>query len=206
MTSIIDELGELWRLWADATTTLAPSDWAAPTRCDGWSVRELTAHVADGVGGLSALLRREQPGATPEMVCAADIVRALKPNAEAASELAAMSDRRAHDRASRPLAELMDAFASEGPRAIDETMPHVDLVVDYFRHGTTTVRAAAELRVVEAAIHLLDLHDAIVGVPEVPQAALRTTASFLIDLAPLAEFVEAASGRRSCDGLFPLHA
>jgi uncharacterized protein (TIGR03083 family) len=55
---IIDALDEEWDALISLAATLAPADWAHPTDCPGWSVKDCYAHI---VGTESMLLGRPVP-------------------------------------------------------------------------------------------------------------------------------------------------
>lgn len=46
---------DAYRRLADRFATLAPDDWARPTPCDGWSVRDLAGHVVGGMRAAASL-------------------------------------------------------------------------------------------------------------------------------------------------------
>jgi hypothetical protein len=69
--------------------------------------------------------------------------------------------------------------------------------------GSVTVAVATDVSVVEATVHLLDLIDAVGGPPPAADA-LAFTRSVLVRIADPITLIEAATGRRSPDGLFPL--
>ncbi|MEV4695105.1 maleylpyruvate isomerase N-terminal domain-containing protein [Micromonospora echinospora] len=61
MRTETEVLGDLWRVWGAWGADLDEAQWTAPTRCAGWDVAALYAHVSQGVGGLAALAQRRSP-------------------------------------------------------------------------------------------------------------------------------------------------
>src|SRR4030095_13628672 len=48
-------LGQCWTTWNERVLGLAPASWASPTRCAGWTVHALAAHVAPNSETLGSL-------------------------------------------------------------------------------------------------------------------------------------------------------
>jgi uncharacterized protein (TIGR03083 family) len=209
MTAAEDDLpvlAALWRSWADVGQALGPSDWTRPTRCEGWDVAALYAHVSQGVSGLSALAARRRPVEKPDHADAAAVIAALKPGPDAAARLAERNAAHAReDAASVGPAALIARFRVDGPAAVAAAEEAADAFVDYFRHGVVPMSAAVTIRLAEATIHLLDLRDALGGRGELPPGALSRTAQFLLSMTPLEKFVELATGRGE-HVIFPVHA
>lgn len=59
MRSVMDLARDERKDLADFLDTLTPEQWAAPTLCDGWSVRDVVAHVVsyEGLGALGLAKR-----------------------------------------------------------------------------------------------------------------------------------------------------
>lgn len=201
-------LGSLWRAWGEAVADLDDGEWTTPTRCEGWDVAALTAHVSQGVGGLAALVRARRTDDPVEHADAPALLRALKPDAEVADALAGKAARQAvDDAAATGSAGLVARFLDDGPGVIEEAAAVGGAAaVEYFRRGTTTVTAATVVRVVEATVHWLDLADALgLDADALPPAALSITSDFLVALTGPVTFVEIATGRRPAT-VFPVHA
>lgn len=70
----IDALEVVWRRWADIGAGLSEQRWSTPTRCVGWDVAALYAHV----GMFPSVVADPPPvpqGATLHPVTAVDILR-----------------------------------------------------------------------------------------------------------------------------------
>jgi uncharacterized protein (TIGR03083 family) len=201
-----DVLEELWQRWCDLGRRLDGEAWVRPTRCEGWTVADVFAHVSQGISGLEGLATRRVVEGLPEHRSAAALLRALKPAPEVATELAEVTARRATDDASAvSRQEMINRFCRDGSQAVSEARLKRGATVDYFRHGTTTIEASVHLRIVEALIHLLDVDDALDEEINLPDAALRRTTDFLVEMTPPRVFIEFASGRSDVHP-FPVHS
>jgi uncharacterized protein (TIGR03083 family) len=81
---------------------LAPAEWATPSRCTGWTVADVAAHVVGGMSDVAAL-RLEGLG-TPEVTARQVAERQGRSPAELADELGA---------AIKATADLLEAFNDE---------------------------------------------------------------------------------------------
>ena len=198
-------LADLWDSWAEIGSNLKPEQWKLPTRCEDWDVQALFAHVSAGVGGLLTLLNERNVDSAPDLVRATDIIRALKPSQEVAQKLAVrVSAMAIEDSRSQDPASLVDRLRS-GREVCILAQQHLHDVVDYFGRGNATVAGSVDLRIVEAAVHLLDLQ-ASLGVPaDLPESGRSVTMEFLVGLLPAVDFIEAATGRTTAQ-FFPLHS
>ncbi|MEV1057717.1 maleylpyruvate isomerase family mycothiol-dependent enzyme [Micromonospora chalcea] len=204
MRTETEVLGDLWRVWGAWGADLDEERWTAPTRCAGWDVAALYAHVSQGVGGLAALVRRRRAEGPPEHGDAVALLRALKPDEHVAADLAARNaDAAVADARAAGIAELVRRLAEDGPAAVALAAAEPDQTVEYFRRGTTTVRAATVVRLVEATVHLLDLAAALGREPDLPDGATEHTVRFLTGMAPPLALIEVATGRRAPD-IFPV--
>jgi uncharacterized protein (TIGR03086 family) len=67
-TTPVDELGQLLDLTAELVDGVRDDQWAEPTPCTDWTVRQLVNHLVGGNRLFAAILRREltlEPGAPP---------------------------------------------------------------------------------------------------------------------------------------------
>jgi hypothetical protein len=69
--------------------------------------------------------------------------------------------------------------------------------------GTIWLSDYVVTRLVEATVHLLDLQEALGVAMPIPNLALERCAAVLLQLTPLADFIEVATGR-SAAKLFPV--
>lgn len=199
-------LAHLWQVWGEVGEGLDAVAWERPTRCAVWDVRALYAHVSQGVAGLEALVTKRRADGAVEHPDAVALLRALKPTAGAAAELATVNaDRAVDDARATSTDRLVARFTAAGPRAIEQAAPCLETTVDYFRRGRVPLRAAVTIRLVESTVHLLDLGAALDRDLNLSEEALARTAQFLLAMTPVVEFIEAATGRRQPD-MFPVHS
>lgn len=77
-----------------------------------------------------------------------------------------------------------------------------DVVIRYPIVGSTTLAVVAEVALLEATVHLLDLADAVGGVTP-SDAALAATRDLLIAIPDPAAAVEVLAGRKPAQGVVP---
>ena len=117
--------------FADLLEGLSPEEWETPTRCAGWRVADVAAHV---VGQLSdvAALRLDGLG-TPEVTARQVDERRGRTSIDLADEL------RTGTKAAAELAEAFDdaAFAADGPQGNGQTLGYglEALWFDTYLHG-----------------------------------------------------------------------
>ncbi|MDF0528702.1 maleylpyruvate isomerase N-terminal domain-containing protein [Tsukamurella sp. 8F] len=190
-------LADVWTLWTEVGRSLGRL-WHAPTRCTGWDVAAVYAHVA----GFPALLARGLPStdgqATPPTT-AAGILRGFNSFNGPAEQMAASVADAAVGRAGAvgDPGELVQPFADDGPRAI-ATLRAADAetLVPWPAAGTS-IRLVEAVRIIlmESVVHLLDVLDAVGMSPAVADDALQETAALLAEVADPIAFIEAATGR-----------
>ncbi len=192
----VDALAAYWQRWAALGATLSDDQWSAGSRCTGWDVAALYAHVGPFATAVAEPPPPPEAGGDP--VTAVDILRGFNVSGGAAH---AMADELAGYAVSmaaelgRPA--LLAFFADDGPRGIaalrgqapDARVPWPGAA------AVTTWGEAVRIVLMEAVVHLLDVLDALHLPADVPPAGLRDTAHLLADLADPVEFVNAASGR-----------
>jgi uncharacterized protein (TIGR03083 family) len=199
-------LAAVWEGWAALGARLDPDAWDVPTRCEGWTVLDVTAHVSQGVSGLGALADSRRVDGDADHPSPGALMRALKPNPELAASIAAKNaDLARRDGQAHAPAELIERLERGARQARDLASMDPTTTVDYFGHGTTTIAVAVQIRVIEGVVHMLDVAEALRLQPvPLPEGALRRTAVLLLEMAPLKEFIEFATGR-SARQIFPVH-
>lgn len=199
----LDALAETWQVWADVGGGLKERDWVRPTRCPGWDVRALYAHHA----GFPVALSAPPPvpdGPSVDPVSAAEVLRRFNaPGGVATSMAQAVADGAVAEAARCSSAELVDRFRVLALRAIAglRGAPATTVVPWSAAGATLPLVEAVRIIVMEATVHLLDLHRALDQPPAVPPAALRTTVHLLAEVAPDVDFIEAATGRSTTSPL-----
>jgi uncharacterized protein (TIGR03083 family) len=189
-------IAQTWNEWAALGGGLDTDGWATPTRCPGWDVAALFAHVSIFPVILAEASRMDAPP-TGELLTAVDILRGFnRPDGIAYAMAEMTADRAVSDAASCAPADLVTRFAVTGPQAV-ERLRAADpaTVVPWPAAGPTALAEGMRIVLLESVVHLLDAFRALGRSPEVPGPALRDTARLLAEMAPPVEFVEAATGR-----------
>jgi uncharacterized protein (TIGR03083 family) len=158
--------------------------WDRPTRCDPWTARELLGHICVVLGWLPAMLDAEAPAHAE--ISAAEYYRPdhrFDPATNAAR--IALGRERVEQ---VPVSTLPSEFAKTWSEVASRCRPeHEDRVVRT-RHGDAMLLSDfLTTRVVEVAVHGLDLADALTLEPWLtPPAADLVLALLLGDAAPRA--------------------
>ncbi|SCF02661.1 maleylpyruvate isomerase N-terminal domain-containing protein [Micromonospora mirobrigensis] len=155
---------------------LTAADLDRPTPCPPWRLRDLVAHVRTGVGRLAGMLAEPAPPAAE--VDAVSYFGAAKFTPEVDRDRIESARR---EGAALPGVPAMVADFARAWRATDEavTAATPDRVVRT-RHGEPmTVTEFLRTRVVEVAVHGLDLADALDREPWLTPAAARVAAAVL---------------------------
>jgi uncharacterized protein (TIGR03083 family) len=195
----IDALMAVWRRWADVGEGLSEEQWSAPTRCTGWDVAALYAHVGMFPRAIVAPSALDDVGGEP--VTAVDILRGFNALGGVAHQMAEqVADSVVSLAAGLGRPAFVALFADDGPRAIAALRgqaPDARLHWPGVQVMTTWVEAV-RIVLMESVVHLLDVLDVLDALdrpPDVPAAGLRETAHLLADLADPVEFIDAATGR-----------
>jgi uncharacterized protein (TIGR03083 family) len=196
---VIEALEAVWRRWAEVGGGLTDTEWSRPSRCAGWDVAALFAHV--GVFPQAVLDPPEADGG--ESVSAVDILRGFNaPSGVAHTMAAQVADHAVALAAQVGPPGLVAFFAEAGPPGIAALRDRpADGLLLWPTSGVTTWAEATRIVLLESTVHLLDVLDALDRAPDVPAAALRATAHLLAELADPVAFVEAATGRSSSSPL-----
>jgi uncharacterized protein (TIGR03083 family) len=153
--------------WDLLVAALRVADPAAPTRCAGWAVRDLDAHLGVITTGLARLAGGAAPG---------------RPDTDAAGWAAALP----------ALAELIDEDARAARSTLEQAVPAVraalagtdpEHVVEQ-RTGTYRLGDAVLFRLVEAVVHGLDLPEPVQPDRRALQIVVRALAQVLATRAP----------------------
>ncbi|NEC06782.1 maleylpyruvate isomerase family mycothiol-dependent enzyme [Streptomyces sp. SID7909] len=143
----------------DAVSGLSEAEWSLPTRCTPWTVRDLVGHVCVVIDWLPGMLDAPAPGAAT--VAAADYYR---PDDRFSPRTNTARIALAQDRAAEPVdgAAFAEDFAATWQRVerLCRVQPSSRAVRT--RHGDAMLLSEFLLtRVVEVAVHGLDLADAL---------------------------------------------
>ena len=188
-----DVLADAWERWARRCTALTPEDWATPTRCSGWDVAALLAHVCPDPA-MFARLRGAIVDGPAAVTDAAEMLRRFnKPDGIAHTTADTLAEQATSDAA----ALTPDAAAArfrECARILRATPMSGDTVIAYPSVGSTTLAVIAEAALMEATVHLLDLADAVGGT-EPSSVALTATRDLLVAVPAATAAVEVLAGR-----------
>jgi uncharacterized protein (TIGR03083 family) len=202
ITDRLTTLDKLWAVWAEHGQAMTDDQWRRVTRLGTWDVRSLYAHAASwpfAFAGFVNQVRDDAPVAT-----AAALLRYFNgPDGVAHRQRDQVAAAAREDAARYSTAQLVEQFATAGPRAIATARQRGDVAVDYFGQVVLRLDDAVSIGILEATVHLLDLQRALDQTPNVPADGLAHTAALLAELAPPVDFIEAATGRRAAD-LFPV--
>ena len=163
-----DALAQQWRLVAELLAAWPPSAWEAPTRLGTWTGLELAAHTARGPAVVVAALaapapRRPATTATAWLAAAEDVAADVDERARADADAARDTDVGGQ---AAVLAGLRAATA-QALAGVDDAP--AGRVVEA-RLGAVTLADLLATRVVEAAVHTLDLAQVTPGLPWPPGA------------------------------------
>lgn len=203
MEERLDILDALWSVWAGTGRALTDEDWRRPTRLGDWDLRSLWAHAAQWPFGLPLLLDRvmDAPATCPT---AAELLAAFNAPGGVAHTLRAQIATSGRDAAANyPTSQLIDQFATTGPRALAAARTLGPVRVDYFGLAVLPLAEAVSIGILETTVHLLDVQRALGATPDVPSSALAHTAGLLARIPSPVDFIEAATGRAPSD-LFPV--
>ncbi|MFB6889873.1 maleylpyruvate isomerase N-terminal domain-containing protein [Kitasatospora sp. NPDC056327] len=185
----------LWASWAERGAAFDEERWGRATRLDGWTVRELYAHVAASPE-LFARLRDAVVDGPAAVDRGSAVLRSYnRPGGVAHTAAGLIADGARESAAALGPRALVARFAEDGARVLEwlgEVPPQT--AIGHPLLGTVTLGALTEVAVMEATVHLLDLTAAVGGPPPTAEA-LEATRLLLAEVADPVEFIEAAAGR-----------
>jgi uncharacterized protein (TIGR03083 family) len=196
----LEALAAVWEQWAEVGSALTDVELSTPSRCAGWDVAALFAHV--GMFPQAVLDPPQAAAGAP--VTAVDILRGFNtPRGVAHTMADQVADTAVAVAAQVGRAGLVALFADTGPLGIAALSgrPADGLVPWPAAAAVTTWAEAARIVLLESTVHLLDVLDGLGRAPDLPADALCETAHLLADLADPVAFVEAATGRSATSPL-----
>ncbi|MFD3513863.1 maleylpyruvate isomerase N-terminal domain-containing protein [Streptomyces sp. NPDC058657] len=192
---------------ADAVSGLSEAEWSLPTRCTPWTVRDLLGHVCVVIDWLPGMLDAPAPGEA--RISAADYYR---PDDRFSPRTNRARIALARDRAAEPTegAAFAEDFTAAWRRAdrLCQVQPAGRTV--WTRHGDAMLLSDFLLtRVVEVAVHGLDLADALGREPWLTSSAGDAVLELLLGAERMAaadalgwnrpHFLRRAAGREPLD-------
>jgi uncharacterized protein (TIGR03083 family) len=194
-------LADAWERWARRCAELSADEWSRPTRCTGWNVHALVAHLCPGPVMFEMLNGAivEEPAAVTD---AAEMLRRFNQPGGVAHTTAQDLAERAISDARQLTSDVIVARFLQSARILRATRMSNEVVVRYPVVGTTTMAVVAEVALMEATVHLLDLADAVGGIEPSPKA-VTAARDLLIAIPDPTAAVEVLAGRRAPEDAVP---
>ncbi|MGH3549902.1 MAG: maleylpyruvate isomerase N-terminal domain-containing protein [Pseudonocardiaceae bacterium] len=193
----LDALARTWQVWGALGRGLAAQQWSTSTRCPGWDVACLYAHVSVFPVAMS-VPPPVRNGPVGEPLTAVEVLRRFNaPGGVATTMASTVADAVVREPAEHSRAQLVDRFIVQGSRALDglrNTEPTIVLPWPA-SDGVMTLAEALRIVLMEATVHLLDVQRALDYPPAAPLQVLQDTAHLLADLAPAVEGQRLLNGR-----------
>ncbi len=186
-------LADGWERWARRCGELTEGQWSTPTRCPGWDVRALVAHVCPDPAMFDMLGDAVIDG--PAVVTdAAEMLRRFnEPGGVAHTSADNLAQQAVSDAENLSPDAVVTRF-TECAQILRTTPMSDATVIKYPVLGSTTLAVIAEVALMEATVHLLDLADAVGGV-EPSAEALAATRDLLIAVPDATAAIEVLAGR-----------
>lgn len=194
-------LADAWERWARRCDQLTGQEWSAPTRCGGWDVAALLAHVCPEPAMWDRLAEAvvDPPAAVTD---AAILLRRFnEPGGVANTNADGIAEEAVANAGTLTATAAARRFAGAARTLRASTMP-ASTVVAYPFVGSTTIAVIAETALMEATVHLLDLAAAVGGVEPSPEA-LTATRDLLIAVPDATAAVEVLAGRAALHTALP---
>jgi uncharacterized protein (TIGR03083 family) len=191
--AVREVLADAWERWARRCAELTPQQWSTPTRCRPWDVRGLVAHLCPNRSMFDMLnaATTDEPAAVTD---AAEMLRRFNaPGGIAHTSADRIAERATSDAAALTPDEAVTRF-TECAEILRATPMSKKTVISYPVVGSTTLAVVAEVALIEATVHLLDLDDAVGGVQPSRQA-LAATRDLLIAVPDPIAAIEVLAGR-----------
>ncbi len=186
-------LADAWERWARRCAALSPQEWSTPTRCGGWDVAALLAHVCPDPAMFERLSGAIVDGPAAVTDAAEMLRRFNKPDGIAHTTADTLAEQAVADAAALTPGAAAARF-SECARILLTTPMSDKTVIAYPTVGSTTLAVIAEAALMEATVHLLDLAAAVGGIEPSAQA-LTATRDLLIAVPDATAAVEVLAGR-----------
>lgn len=204
---VVDALAQAWRAWGELGETLQPSQWAAPTRLDGWTVKDVFAHHSTFPAAVRAAVRAPDvldPATHAD--AAALLAHMQQPGGIADSAAGELREAATGLARESSAAELVEQFSTLGPEVIADLRDRdLERRVDYGGLAVITASEALRIFLLEAVVHYFDMAVALeLPVPgPMTGEPLRATARLLAEVADPVALIDAATGRGQ-PRLFPV--
>jgi uncharacterized protein (TIGR03083 family) len=194
-------LADMWERWARRCATLTPEEWSTPTRCSGWDVAALLAHVCPDPAMFDRLNAAIVDGPAAVTDAAEMLRRFNEPDGIAHTTADSLAEQAVADAKALTPDAAATRFA-ECARILRATPMSDETVIAYPTVGSTTLAVIAETALMESTVHLLDLADAV-GDVEPSDEALTATRDLLIAVPDATAAVEVLAGRAAPEAAVP---
>ncbi|MGX9791208.1 maleylpyruvate isomerase N-terminal domain-containing protein [Mycobacterium sp. MMS18-G62] len=187
-------LADAWERWARRCAELTPQQWSTATRCRPWDVRGLVAHACPGRSMFDMLTAATTDGPAAVTDAAEMLRRFNAPGGIAHTSADDIAEHAATEAATLTPDDAVTRF-TECAEILRATPMSEEIVIAYPVVGiTTTLAVVAEIALMEATVHMLDLADAVGGVEPSAQA-LAATRDLLIAVPDPIAAIEVLTGR-----------
>jgi uncharacterized protein (TIGR03083 family) len=196
-----DVLADAWERWARRCGELTDEQWSTATRCKPWDVRALVAHLCPNPEMFDMLdgAKTDEP---PAVADGAELLRRFnEPGGIAHTSADNLAEKAVSDAEHLTPDAAVTRF-NECARILRATPMSDETVIKYPVVGTTTLAVVAEVALMEATVHLLDLADAVGGV-EPSHEAVTATRDLLIAVPDATAAVEVLAGRAAPETAVP---
>jgi uncharacterized protein (TIGR03083 family) len=194
-------LADAWERWARRCGELTDEQWSTATRCKPWDVRALVAHLCPNPEMFDMLdgAKTDEP---PAVADGAELLRRFnEPGGIAHTSADNLAEQAVSDAEHLTPDAAVTRF-NECARILRATPMSDETVIKYPVVGTTTLAVVAEVALMEATVHLLDLADAVGGV-EPSHKAVTATRDLLIAVPDATAAVEVLAGRAAPETAVP---
>jgi hypothetical protein len=199
-----DELAAAWGRWGHRCAGLTEAQWRTPTRCGAWDVQSLVAHVCPEATTFEELAKARADG-PPAVTDAAEMLRIFnQPDGVAHTTADRIAEHAVHEASALRPAAAAARFvdAADRLRRMPEMGRAGETVIRYPVIGSTTLGVVAEVALLEATVHLLDLADAVGGVAP-SDRALAAARDLLVAVPDPTAVVEVLAGRTPPQSVIP---
>ncbi len=194
-------LADAWDRLARRCANLTADEWSAPTRCAGWDVAALVAHVCPDAALFDRLADAVIDGPAAVTDAAIMLRRFNEPDGVANTSADALAEQALAGARALTREQAARRFGECARILRDRPMPR-ETVIAYPTVGSVTMAVIAETALMEATVHLLDLAHAVGGI-EPSTEALAATRDLLIAVPNPAAAVEVLAGRAAPEAAMP---
>jgi hypothetical protein len=184
---------DAWERWARRCAEHTPQQWSTPTRCRPWDVRGLVAHLCPDRSMSTCWMRRRPTDPPRSLTLQSCCAASTPPDGIAHTSADRIAERATTDATKLTPDDAVTRF-TQCAEILRATPMSKKTVISYPVVGTTTLAVVAEVALMEATVHLLDLDDAVGGV-QPSHEALAATRDLLISVPNPIAAIEVLAGR-----------